>query len=191
MAMGAGVATEEIIDLFRQDIGYVTPRVDVRGAAFRDGRVLMVRERNDRRWALPGGWADVNETAGQCVAREIEEESGFSARSQTLRRVGPAPTRPHAATPVLCLQDVFPVRDHRRRAAPEPRNQRNRLLRRRRTARPIPRPGPTGSDPAHVRALALSGITDRFRLGSSEFNPSPINFCAAHGRGDAHARRCS
>ena len=138
MAMGAGVATEEIIDLFRQDTGYATPRVDVRGAAFRDGRVLMVRERNDGRWALPGGWADVNQTAGQCVAREIEEESGFSARAVKLCAVWDRRRHGHdAATPVLCPQDVFPVRDHRRQTAPEPRNQRNRLLRRRRTARPI------------------------------------------------------
>jgi len=180
MAMGAGVATEEIIDLFRQDTGYATPRVDVRGAAFRDGRVLMVRERNDGRWALPGGWADVNQTAGQCVAREIEEESGFSARAVKLCAVWDRRRHGHdAATPVLCPQDVFPVRDHRRQTAPEPRNQRNRLLRRRRTARPIAWPCPAGSDPAHVRALALSGIADRFRLGSIEFNSSPISFSAS------------
>jgi ADP-ribose pyrophosphatase YjhB (NUDIX family) len=97
MAIGAGVATEKIIDLFRQDTGYATPRVDVRGAAFRDGRVLMVRERNDGRWALPGGWADVNQTAGQCVAREIEEESGFSARAVKLRAVWDR--RRHGHTP--------------------------------------------------------------------------------------------
>ena len=44
----------------------------------------MVRERNGGHWALPGGWADVNQTAGQCVAREIEEESRFSARAVKL-----------------------------------------------------------------------------------------------------------
>jgi len=110
--MGAGVATEEIIDLFRQDTGYATPRVDVRGAAFRDGRVLMVRERNDGRWALPGGWADVNQTAGQCVAREIEEESGFSARAVKLcavwdrRRHGHAPPHPFYVYKMFFLCEI-------------------------------------------------------------------------------------
>ena len=112
MAMGAGVATEEIIDLFRQDTGYATPRVDVRGAAFRDGRVLMVRERNDGRWALPGGWADVNQTAGQCVAREIEEESGFSARAVKLcavwdrRRHGHTPPHPFYVYKMFFLCEI-------------------------------------------------------------------------------------
>jgi ADP-ribose pyrophosphatase YjhB (NUDIX family) len=100
MASGAGIAREPVVDLFRQDTGYATPRVDVRGAAFRDGRVLMVRERNDGCWSLPGGWADVNQTAGECVVREIEEESGFTARAVKLcgvwdrRRHGHRPPHP-------------------------------------------------------------------------------------------------
>ena len=49
-----------------QDRGYITPKVDVRGAAFLDGRVLMVRERSDGLWTLPGGWCDVNDSS--CVA---------------------------------------------------------------------------------------------------------------------------
>ena len=112
MAIGAGVATEKIIDLFRQDTGYATPRVDVRGAAFRDGRVLMVRERNDGRWALPGGWADVNQTAAQCVAREIEEESGFSARAVKLcavwdrRRHGHTPPHPFYVYKMFFLCEI-------------------------------------------------------------------------------------
>lgn len=84
MARGAAAAGEPILDLFRQDTGYMTPRVDVRGAAFRDGHVLMVREHSDGRWSLPGGWADVNQTAGECVVREIREESGFTARAVKL-----------------------------------------------------------------------------------------------------------
>ena len=40
--------------------GYATPKVEVRGAVFRDSRILMVRERSDGLWTLPGGWADVN-----------------------------------------------------------------------------------------------------------------------------------
>jgi ADP-ribose pyrophosphatase YjhB (NUDIX family) len=76
-----------ILGLLQQDIGYGTPKVDVRGAAFIDGRILMVREVSDGKWTLPGGWADVNQTAAECVVREIAEESGFEARAVKLAAV--------------------------------------------------------------------------------------------------------
>jgi ADP-ribose pyrophosphatase YjhB (NUDIX family) len=78
---------ESILHLLRQEKGYATPKVDVRGAAFVDGRVLMVRELSDGKWTLPGGWADVNQSAGECVVREIAEESGFKARALKLAAV--------------------------------------------------------------------------------------------------------
>ena len=83
-----------------QDKGYITPKVDVRGAAFRDGRVLMVRERSDGLWTLPGGWCDVNESPSESVVKEIREESGFESRAVKLaalldRRKHPHPTQFH------------------------------------------------------------------------------------------------
>src|SRR5580698_5661051 len=87
MAQGSAAEHESIIELLRQEKGYATPKVDVRGAAFQDGRVLMVRETSDGKWTLPGGWADVNQTAGECVVREIAEESGFSAKAVKLAAV--------------------------------------------------------------------------------------------------------
>jgi ADP-ribose pyrophosphatase YjhB (NUDIX family) len=87
MAHGSGVDAAKIVELFRGESGYATPKIDVRGAAFRDGRVLMVREISDGLWTLPGGWADVNQSAGECVVREIFEESGFEARALKLAAV--------------------------------------------------------------------------------------------------------
>jgi ADP-ribose pyrophosphatase YjhB (NUDIX family) len=87
MAHGSGVATDKVVDLLRGETGYTTPKVDVRGAAFMDGRVLMVREISDGLWTLPGGWADVNQSAAECVEREILEESGFEARAVKLAAV--------------------------------------------------------------------------------------------------------
>jgi ADP-ribose pyrophosphatase YjhB (NUDIX family) len=86
-AQGSGERPEVVLGLFGQDTGYSTPKVDVRGAAFVDGRVLMVREISDGKWTLPGGWADVNQTPGECVVREIAEESGFQARAVKLAAV--------------------------------------------------------------------------------------------------------
>jgi ADP-ribose pyrophosphatase YjhB (NUDIX family) len=87
MALGSGADYDVILSILREDNGYATPKVDVRGAAFVDGRVLMVREISDGNWTLPGGWADVNQTAGECVVREIAEESGFEARILKLAAV--------------------------------------------------------------------------------------------------------
>jgi ADP-ribose pyrophosphatase YjhB (NUDIX family) len=87
LALGSGADYDMILSILREDNGYATPKVDVRGAAFVDGRVLMVREISDGNWTLPGGWADVNQTAGECVVREIAEESGFEARILKLAAV--------------------------------------------------------------------------------------------------------
>jgi len=84
LAEGSGERYEVIIEILREGWGYTTPKVDVRGAAFVDGRVLMVREISDGKWTLPGGWADVNQSAAECVVREIAEESGFQARARKL-----------------------------------------------------------------------------------------------------------
>jgi ADP-ribose pyrophosphatase YjhB (NUDIX family) len=63
--------------------GYATPKVDVRGAVIEDGKILLVRERSDGRWTLPGGFADVGRSAAENVVMEIREEAGIvvSARS--------------------------------------------------------------------------------------------------------------
>lgn len=67
--------------------GYATPKVDVRGVIFRDDCVLMVRERADDKWTVPGGWADVNDTPSGAVEREIEQETGFTAKATKLAAV--------------------------------------------------------------------------------------------------------
>ena len=87
MAEGSGADLVPIRALFEGETGYATPKVDVRGAVFRDDRILMVRESSDGRWTLPGGWADVNQTAAECVEREILEESGYVARAVKLAAV--------------------------------------------------------------------------------------------------------
>jgi ADP-ribose pyrophosphatase YjhB (NUDIX family) len=78
LALHSDAPFERIVGLFSGDIGYSTPKIDVRGAIFRDSKILMVREVSDGRWSLPGGWADVNRSISQSVAREIFEERGFT-----------------------------------------------------------------------------------------------------------------
>jgi ADP-ribose pyrophosphatase YjhB (NUDIX family) len=68
---------ESIDRLFSAESGYATPKLDVRAAAFRDAKILLVRERDSAGWTLPGGFVDVNESLREAVTREAKEESGF------------------------------------------------------------------------------------------------------------------
>jgi ADP-ribose pyrophosphatase YjhB (NUDIX family) len=87
IAERSGGSAEALLEYFRGHSGYATPKVDVRAAAFSDGRVLLVREISDGAWTLPGGWADVNQSAAESVVREVAEESGFQARALKLAAV--------------------------------------------------------------------------------------------------------
>lgn len=68
---------EKLVASLLAQTGYATPKIDVRGAVVRDGKILLVKERQDGRWCMPGGWADVGEGPSEAVAREVREESGF------------------------------------------------------------------------------------------------------------------
>lgn len=71
--------------LFAAQSGYATPKLDVRGAVFRDGRLMLVREVADgHRWTLPGGWADVGLSPAENVVKEVFEESGFHVVAERL-----------------------------------------------------------------------------------------------------------
>ena len=73
----AGLPVEPTVENFLVQPGYATPKVDVRGAIVVDGKVLLVQERADGRWALPGGWADVGDLPSETIVREVWEETGF------------------------------------------------------------------------------------------------------------------
>jgi ADP-ribose pyrophosphatase YjhB (NUDIX family) len=77
-----GQAAAVVQEWFQVQPGYATPKVDVRGCCFRDGRVLMVRERQDGGWCLPGGWADVGDRPADATCREVREESGFTCEAR-------------------------------------------------------------------------------------------------------------
>jgi len=87
LALDSGRAAADLRSTWFVEDGYATPKIDVRGAIFRDDQVLLVRERVDHKWTLPGGWADVNDTPSGAVEKEIEQESGFTARAVKLAAV--------------------------------------------------------------------------------------------------------
>jgi ADP-ribose pyrophosphatase YjhB (NUDIX family) len=88
MAEGAGLPDAgPVLDLFRNQDGYATPKVDVRAAVFDGERLLLVKEREDGFWTLPGGWADIGETPAIAAVREVREESGYTAVVRKLAAV--------------------------------------------------------------------------------------------------------
>lgn len=84
MATYSELDERAILDFFSQDDGYATPKVDVRAAVFRDDEILLVRERRDGLWTLPGGFADVNDAPSEAAERETLEEAGFVVKATKL-----------------------------------------------------------------------------------------------------------
>jgi ADP-ribose pyrophosphatase YjhB (NUDIX family) len=74
----------EIKRAFSLEPGYATPKVDVRAAVVRDGRILLVQEQADGKWSMPGGWSDVGDRPSETAERETLEESGFVVRATKL-----------------------------------------------------------------------------------------------------------
>lgn len=75
---------EKIRTLFASETGYQTPKIDVRGVIFKDGKLLLVQERADGAWALPGGWADIGLSPAEVVVKEVKEEAGYDVRATKL-----------------------------------------------------------------------------------------------------------
>jgi ADP-ribose pyrophosphatase YjhB (NUDIX family) len=71
----------EAIESFLGQKGYATPKVDVRAAVVKEGKILLVREITDGKWSMPGGWADVGDMPAKAAEREAKEESGFDVKA--------------------------------------------------------------------------------------------------------------
>jgi ADP-ribose pyrophosphatase YjhB (NUDIX family) len=76
------ISKEAALDSFSMQAGYITPKVDVRGAVIRDGKILLIQERADGNWAMPGGWADLGNSPASVAEREVWEESGFRVKAE-------------------------------------------------------------------------------------------------------------
>ncbi|MHB1054320.1 MAG: NUDIX hydrolase [Thermoleophilia bacterium] len=82
-----GLPLDELAENFSAQPGYATAKIDVRGAVVREGKILLVQERRDEKWCMPGGWADVGDIPSAMVAREVWEESGFEVEARKVLAV--------------------------------------------------------------------------------------------------------
>jgi ADP-ribose pyrophosphatase YjhB (NUDIX family) len=84
LAQHTGLDADGVVSQFANQTGHATPKVDVRGAVFRDDSILLVQESVDEGWSLPGGWVDVGELPSEAVVREVLEESGYRTVARKL-----------------------------------------------------------------------------------------------------------
>lgn len=73
---------DAVLESFSMQAGYITPKIDVRGAVVREGRILLIQERTDGKWAMPGGWADLGDAPASVAEREVWEESGYRVKAE-------------------------------------------------------------------------------------------------------------
>ncbi len=83
LAEKTDIPVDKVKDLFCNEKGYQTPKLDTRAAIFKDGKILLVHENNGT-WALPGGWVDVLESVGSNTIKEVKEETGLDVRNQKI-----------------------------------------------------------------------------------------------------------
>jgi ADP-ribose pyrophosphatase YjhB (NUDIX family) len=82
IASQSDLLKESVLESFSMQAGYITPKVDVRGAVVREGKILLIQERADGKWAMPGGWADLGNSPASVAEREVWEESGFRVKAE-------------------------------------------------------------------------------------------------------------
>lgn len=107
LSAGSGLEPAVVVGLLEREKDYTTPKVDVRGVVFRDDKLLLVRERSDGRWTLPGGWADVCASPAENVVREVYEESGFMTRAAKVLAVFDRSKHPHEPPFAFHVYKIF------------------------------------------------------------------------------------
>lgn len=83
LSIKTDISLDKIKDLFCNETGYQTPKIDTRAAIFKDDKILLVHENNDT-WSLPGGWCDVLESIGTNTIKEVKEETGLDVINKIL-----------------------------------------------------------------------------------------------------------
>ncbi|VIF70696.1 NUDIX family hydrolase [Clostridioides difficile] len=76
IAYKTDISTEKVRNLFCNESGYQTPKLDTRAAIFENGKILLVKE-NTGKWSLPGGWVEINLSVKENTIKEVKEEAGL------------------------------------------------------------------------------------------------------------------
>ncbi|RIJ47707.1 NUDIX domain-containing protein [Maribellus luteus] len=74
------IDTGKLNFVFNRDIGYQTPKVGIRAVVFENEKILLVKEKMDGKWSLPGGYADTGMLPSEIAVNEVKEESGYDVK---------------------------------------------------------------------------------------------------------------
>ncbi|MBS5585285.1 MAG: NUDIX hydrolase [Clostridiales bacterium] len=83
VAHQAEMPFEKVQNLFCNETGYQTPKLDTRAAIFEGDKILLVREANGT-WSLPGGWVEVNLSIKENTIKEVKEEAGLNVTADKI-----------------------------------------------------------------------------------------------------------
>jgi ADP-ribose pyrophosphatase YjhB (NUDIX family) len=106
-ARHTGGDADTIANFFAAERGYPTPKIDVRAAVIVEHRILLVQERDDDGWTMPGGWADIGESAAEAVVRETQEEAGLAVAAVKLIALLERERRGHPVHPQFSYKAFF------------------------------------------------------------------------------------
>lgn len=95
----SGTEVNLVRELFTNETGYQTPKTDVRAVVFQDNKILLVQEKIDNCWSLPGGWSDVGYSPGEVAVKESREEAGLEVGPRRLLAVLDKKCHPHPPSP--------------------------------------------------------------------------------------------
>lgn len=82
-----GISSGKLLGLFANEKGYQTPKIGCRTAVFHEDRVLLVQERHNKLWSLPGGWCDIGISLKENAKKECFEEAGIEVEIEKLVRI--------------------------------------------------------------------------------------------------------
>lgn len=106
------IDNKKIKNLFCNETGYQTPKIDVRGAIFKENKILLVKETIDGCWSMPGGWAEVNLSIRENIIKEVKEEAGVNVNPKRImaildRKKYNTPPSPYGIYKIFILCDLI------------------------------------------------------------------------------------
>ncbi len=81
VSMQSDLPLSKVKDLFCNETGFQTPKLDTRAAIFAGDKILLVKEKNGT-WSMPGGWVDVMQTVKSNTIKEVKEEAGLDVKAE-------------------------------------------------------------------------------------------------------------
>ena len=127
MSVYTDIPLEKVKGVFCQEKGYQTPKLDTRAAVFKEGKILLVKEKAGV-WSLPGGWVDVNESIKNNTVKEVKEEAGLDVEAVRLIAIQDRNLQQQALVCVERLQSIYALQSAWRKLSGELRDCRERLF---------------------------------------------------------------